>query len=135
MPDFDSNGPLVSNWESGLIGILPANEDLSADFGFVVEVTVVSSVVGVQKTTAASSKVIGVTYTKRPQGRKIGVCDRGIVVVIASAAIAAGALIQSAAGGKVATWAGTNAHEIIGIALQAASADGDRIRVKLKGNV
>jgi hypothetical protein len=56
----------------------------------------------------------------------------GRTKAVASAAIAAGAILQPAAAGKVATHATTNAR--IGRALQAALADGDIIDVLIFDN-
>lgn len=53
----------------------------------------------------------------------------GIRKLKASAAIAQGAQVMGAAGGKIATWATGAGRYRLGIALEAASADGDDILV------
>lgn len=78
---------------------------------------------------ADSAKVVGVAAVDAVNGDRVLVFTRagGVQRLTASAAIAAGAKVISAAGGKIATvGAGTNP---IGIALQAAAADGDVIDV------
>jgi hypothetical protein len=78
---------------------------------------------------ADAATVIGVAADDALSGTSVTVYPRpsGVHPLVASAAIAAGAKVISAAGGKVATiGAGTNP---IGIALQAAAADLDVIDV------
>jgi hypothetical protein len=78
---------------------------------------------------ADSGIVIGVAGYDVVSGDKVTVYTRptGVQSLVASAAIAAGAKVISATTGKIATiGAGTNA---IGIALEAAAADGDVIDV------
>lgn len=76
---------------------------------------------------ADSALIMGVAATDAVAGEQVGVYMRksGVQQLTASAAIATGAKVSSAAAGKVAT-AGTNP---IGIALKAAAADGSVIDV------
>ncbi len=87
----------------------------------------------VAPTGGASSKVIGVALIDAKAGENVTVITEGVVEVIAAGIIAAGDKVQSAAGGKVAkVTLGTDPdYNIIGIALTSASADGDKILVKL----
>ncbi len=56
--------------------------------------------------------------------------SRGTVRMVASAAIAQGALVEPAAGGRVATLgAGAGTHHVVGRALDAATSAGDIIEV------
>ncbi|VXB75410.1 DUF2190 family protein [Pseudoclavibacter sp. 8L] len=78
---------------------------------------------------ADSAAVVGVAGFDAPVGEQVTVYTRahGVQQLTASAAIAAGAKVISAAAGKVATiGAGANP---IGLALEAASADNDVIDV------
>jgi len=121
---------------------LKAGADITA--GQVVELTGDETV---GPTEGASSKVIGVALVDAKAGEKVTVVTEGVVEVIAAGAISAGTKVVSAIGGKVAaytpydvpaTFADTDvekavaeATKIIGIALTSASADGDKILVKL----
>lgn len=78
---------------------------------------------------ADSALVVGVAGFDALAGEKVAVYTRpsGVQALTASGAIAAGAKVISAAGGKAATiGAGTNA---IGIALEAAANDNDVVDV------
>jgi hypothetical protein len=78
---------------------------------------------------ADANNVVGVAAFDAVTGETVTVWTRagGVQRLVASAAIAAGARVMSAATGKIATiGAGANP---IGIALQAAAADGDVIDV------
>lgn len=78
---------------------------------------------------ADSPSVVGVAGTDVLSGEKVLVYPRtgGVQRLVANGAIAAGAKVISATGGKVATiGAGTNS---IGIALQSAAADNDVLDV------
>jgi hypothetical protein len=75
---------------------------------------------------------IGVAYDDvSVAGQSITIAERGIVKVIASAAIAAGARIATAADGRAVTAATTNT--VLGIAMTPALAVGDIISVQLVG--
>lgn len=69
----------------------------------------------------------GVLQNKPASGAQCDVMVDGISKVVASAAIAKGARVSSTAAGKAVT-ASTNDYTI-GVALQAASADGDIISI------
>jgi predicted RecA/RadA family phage recombinase len=78
---------------------------------------------------ADSAKVLGVAATDATSGNSVGVYLRptGVQQLVASAAIAVGAKVVAATGGKVQT-IGANSNPI-GIALEAAAADLDVIDV------
>lgn len=82
---------------------------------------------------ADSTTWLGVASHDAASGQNVGVYTDGVQRLTASAAIAAGDRVKCAADGKVATLtAGTDAYDrLVGIALEAASADGDVIAVKL----
>lgn len=63
-------------------------------------------------------------------GQPATVAIDGISIVVAGAAIARGALVASGSAGKAKTAASGN--RVLGIAMEAASADGDWISVSLK---
>lgn len=93
------------------------------------QVVYVSGDMTVSPTTAASKAVIGVAMFDAKSGDPIAVECEGLMKLTASAAITAGSQVESAAGGKVATVGGT-VTKVIGIALSAASKDGDDVIVK-----
>lgn len=76
----------------------------------------------------AAGKAVGVSMNQVASGQVLEVAD-GIVIVEASAAIAAGAKVCAAADGKAATVAG--AEVLLGIALTSASGAGMHVTVKL----
>lgn len=82
---------------------------------------------------ADSTTWLGVASHDAANGDSVGVYCDGVQKLTASAAIAAGDRVKCAAAGKVATLtAGSDAYDrLVGIALEAASADGDKILVKL----
>lgn len=85
-------------------------------------------------TGGVSTKVIGVALMDAAANERVTVITEGVVEVTAAGAISAGDKVQSATGGKVATWSASAAGDsakIMGIALEAASADGDKIKIKL----
>ncbi len=88
----------------------------------------------VAPTAGASSKVVGVALMDAAANEKVTVITEGVVEVTASGAIAAGDRVKSAANGQVAAATlGTDPdYQIIGIALTAAAAAGDKIKVKLQ---
>lgn len=93
------------------------------------QVVYVSGDMTVSPTTAASKAVIGVAMFDAKSGDPIAVECEGLMKLTASAAITAGSQVESAAGGKVATVGGT-VTKVIGIALSAASKNGDDVIVK-----
>lgn len=76
---------------------------------------------------------LGVASRSCTTGQTMGVYADGVQRLVASAAIAAGDRVKCAAAGKIATLtAGSDAYDrLVGIALEAATADGDVIAVKL----
>lgn len=118
--------------EGNKIGALPAEfgEDLdlsqkqltaSLDVlkGQVVEI---SGDMTVAPTSAASKKVLGVAMFNAKKGDPVAVECEGLFKMKASAAITAGAQVESAADGAVAT-AGTTVTKVIGLALGDAAKD------------
>ena len=83
----------------------------------------------VSPTTAASKAVIGVAMFDAEANQPIAVECEGLMKLTAAGAISAGAQVESAIGGKVAT-VGGSVTKVIGIALSDASADGDDVIVK-----
>lgn len=114
--EFDASGKLV---EQKLI----ADGDLTAG-----QVVYISGSMKVKATTAATSAVLGVAMFDAKSGEPVAVECEGLFKLTAAGAITAGAQVAAAAGGKVAT-AASGANKI-GIALNAASADGDPVFVK-----
>ena len=100
---------------------LPAGDDVER-FRFV---AVDSDGAGIQAT--ASDVIIGASMNKAAEGEVLEVAD-GIVIIEASEAINAGAMVASDANGKAAD-AGEGSSAII--ALTAASAAGEFITVKI----
>lgn len=79
----------------------------------------------------AAGNALGVSTTKAAIGESFGADVLGTAVCTAGAAIAKGAYVQIGTSGKVITRA---AGVSVGQALQAATADGDRIEVLLFPN-
>lgn len=75
---------------------------------------------------AAGAKALGVAEVDADQGEDASVSTHGILIVEAGAAIAAGAEIEVGANGKAITKAAGVSN---GFALDAAAADGDKIRI------
>ena len=88
------------------------------------QVVYVSDEMTVSPTTAASKAVIGVAMFDAEANQPIAVECEGLMKLTA-----AGAQVESAVGGKVAT-VGGSVTKVIGIALSDASADGDDVIVK-----
>lgn len=118
--------------EGNMIGALPAefgeNLDLNQQIlkasakvmkGQVVEI---SGDMTVAPTSAASKKVIGVAMFDAAAGEEVAVETEGLFKMLASAAITAGDIVESAADGAVAT-VGTTAVKAIGIAINTAAKD------------
>ena len=102
-----------------------AAADLSAKQYFIMRVTAADSV---NVTTAATQVAIGVLQNKPGSGEAATLSREGDVTkLVAGAAIAAGASVTSGAAGKGAT--GATGNQCVGIALTAASADGEVIKV------
>jgi predicted RecA/RadA family phage recombinase len=81
---------------------------------------------------ADSTTWLGVASRSVTTGMTFGVYADGVQRVTASAAVAVGDRVKCAAAGKVAVLtAGSDAYDrLVGIALEAAAADGDVIAVK-----
>ena len=88
------------------------------------QVVMISGDMTVAPTTAASNKVLGVAMFDAKLGKAVSVECEGLFKLTASAAITAGAQVESAADGKVATVGGTPV-KVIGIALNTAVKDGE----------
>lgn len=82
-------------------------------------------------TTAAGSDWLGVATQDAAVGAKVGVTSGGVQELVASAVIAVGAMVVPAAAGKIATVGAGTFGQNVGIAMTAAAADGDKIRVKM----
>jgi len=80
----------------------------------------------------ANEYTLGVARTAAADGAQVTVDVLGTTVAEAGAAISAGATLETDADGKAVTWATSGAA--VGIALQAAAADGDLIEVLLIPN-
>lgn len=91
-------------------------------------VTVAGAVAG-----AGAADWLGVAAFDGVSGDLIGVYSEGVQRLTAAAAITAGARVKCAAAGQVTTLtAGSDAYDTqVGIALEAASAQGDLIAVKM----
>lgn len=77
----------------------------------------------------AGEYILGVARTAAADAALVPVDVLGTTVVEAGAAIAAGATVKPDANGKAITWATSGAK--VGIALEAAAADGDLIEILL----
>lgn len=93
------------------------------------QVVYVSGDMIVSPTTAASKAVIGIAMFDTKANEPIAVECEGLMKLTAAGAITAGAQVESAADGKVATVGGT-VTKVIGIALSSAASDGDDVIVK-----
>lgn len=101
-----------------------AGADLSAKANHFVDVNSDREVI----MPTANSRVIGVLTNGGEEGQNVGVmCEPGALIEIAaSAAIAAGADIATTAAGRAVTASGVTT-QVLGVALEAATADGDLI--------
>lgn len=79
----------------------------------------------------ANEEAIGILQNTPTAGKAASVRLAGTSKVKASAAIAKGAAVVAAANGKVVT-AGVQPQNILGLALEAAAADGDIIEMVLR---
>lgn len=82
-------------------------------------------------TTGATAAWLGVAATDGAIGSKVGVVSGGVQELVASAAIAVGAMVIAAAAGQVATVGAGTFGQNVGVAMTAAAAQGDKIRVKM----
>lgn len=99
--------------------ILKASADITKG-----QVVVVSGNMKVAPASAASAAVIGVAMFDAKGGDPVSVETEGLFSLTASGAITAGAQVESAADGKVAT-KGDTVTKVIGIALNTASNGGE----------
>lgn len=85
---------------------------------------------GVDVSTAGSDKMIGVAQEAAAIGEMVPVRLLGTSKAVASTTISAGARVKPTTGGKIVTT--TSDHDgYLGIALEAAGADGDIIEILL----
>lgn len=120
--------------EGNMIGAMPAEFDANTNLQQKMikasaditkgQVVVVSGDMKVAPASAASAAVIGVAMFDAKQGDPVSVETEGLFSLTASGAITAGAQVESAADGKVATKGGT-VTKVIGIALNTASNGGE----------
>jgi len=86
-------------------------------------------------TSAVTDQLIGIALTNAASGEPVAILCRGVIDAVASGAISAGSYIGASTNGKVAALTVANAYSnglvIKGIALSAASQDGDTIQVLL----
>jgi hypothetical protein len=84
---------------------------------------------------AATDQTAGVALRSASSGQTLPVLVKGVVKVTAGGAITVGNVVTGSTGGKVAavggTWAATMGGAMLGQALNAASADGDLILVRV----
>ena len=86
----------------------------------------------VAPTTAASADWFGVAAFDAANGTQVGVFTSGVQRIACTAAITAGATVEGAANGQVATHTnGTNDINIVGLALSTTTAAGQLVEVKL----
>lgn len=120
--------------EGNMIGAMPAEFDASTNLQQKVlkasadvkkgQVVVISGDMTVAPSTEASAKVLGVAMFDAKEGDPVSVETEGLFSLTASGAITAGAQVESAADGKVATKDDT-VTKVIGIALNTASNGGE----------
>lgn len=118
--------------EGNMIGAMPAEFDASTNLQQKVlkasedvkkgQVVVISGDMTVAPSTEASAKVLGVAMFDAKANEPVSVETEGLFSMTASGAITAGDKVESAADGKVAKAAGTNA---VGIAINSASNGGE----------
>lgn len=118
--------------EGNMIGAMPAEFDASTNLQQKVlkasedvkkgQVVVISGDMTVAPSTEASAKVLGVAMFDAKADEPVSVETEGLFSMTASGSITAGDKVESAADGKVAKAAGTNA---VGIAINSASNGGE----------
>lgn len=118
--------------EGNMIGAMPAEFDANTNLQQKVlkasadvkkgQVVVVSGDMTVAPSAEASAKVLGVAMFDAKANEPVSVETEGLFSMTASGAITAGDKVESAADGKVAKAAGTNA---VGIAINSASNGGE----------
>lgn len=110
-------------------GLCVAAADLSAKQFLFVKIT---AAFAVNVATASGEAVLGVLQNNPKSGQSATVMVTGVTKVVAGAAIAAGARVQSNATGAAITATATAGHIEQGFALEAAAAAGDVISVQLE---
>jgi len=120
--------------EGNMIGAMPAEFDANTNLQQKVlkasadvkkgQVVVISGDMEVAPSSAASAAVLGVAMFDAKEGDPVSVETEGLFRLTASGAITAGAQVESAADGKVAT-KGDTVTKVIGIALNTASNGGE----------
>lgn len=120
--------------EGNMIGAMPAEFDANTNLQQKVlkasadvkkgQVVVISGDMEVAPSTEASASVLGVAMFDAKEGDPVSVETEGLFRLTASGAITAGAQVESAADGKVAT-KGDTVTKVIGIALNTASNGGE----------
>lgn len=120
--------------EGNMIGAMPAEFDANTNLQQKVlkasadvkkgQVVVISGDMTVAPSTEASASVLGVAMFDAKAGEPVSVETEGLFRLTASGAITAGAQVESAADGKVAT-KGNTVTKVIGIALNTASNGGE----------
>ena len=120
--------------EGNMIGAMPAEFDANTNLQQKVlkasadvkkgQVVVISDDMEVAPASAASAAVLGVAMFDAKEGDPVSVETEGLFRLTASGAITAGAQVESAAGGKVAT-KGDTVTKVIGIALNTTPNGGE----------
>lgn len=120
--------------EGNMIGAMPAEFDANTNLQQKIlkasadvkkgQVVVISGDMTVAPSTEASASVLGVAMFDAKEGDPVSVETEGLFRLTASGAITAGAQVESAADGKVAT-KGDTVTKVIGIALNTASNGGE----------
>jgi ABC-type Fe3+ transport system substrate-binding protein len=82
-------------------------------------------------TTGATAAWLGVATTDAAVGAKVGITSGGVQELVANGAIAVGAMVMAAAGGKVQPIGAGTFGQNVGVAMTAAAADNDKIHVKM----
>lgn len=115
------------------LGVSPLSMKVGA--GGVAKDTLVKLLTTADETVVASAGItdetFGVAQTTQSAGDQVSVQTYGVARVIASAAITAGDKLMFATGAKVATASGATA-KVVGVALEAATADGQVIKAFLR---
>lgn len=120
--------------EGNMIGAMPAEFDANTNLQQKIlkasadikkgQVVVISGDMTVAPSTEASASVLGVAMFDAKEEDPVSVETEGLFRLTASGAITAGAQVESAADGKVAT-KGDTVTKVIGIALNTASNGGE----------
>lgn len=82
-------------------------------------------------TTGATAAWLGVATADGAIGAKVTITSDGVQELVASGAIAVGAMVTADVAGKVQTIGAGTFGQAVGIALTAAAANNDKIRVKM----